>query len=305
VTPTIPSGGSAAGTDNAAPVSSAKSIVLTGGSGNVGRVLRKALAGRVKTVRILDLADPGELAEHESWAAADITDLAALTAAVEGADAIVHFAGYPNERAVEDMLRVNVLGTHNVYEAAVRAGIGRVVMASSNHATGFYPRDARIGVEDQMRPDSLYGLSKCWGELEAGVYFEKAGLRTLAIRIGNAGERPFDPRGLAVWISPRDLAQLVLIGLEHPDIDCTTVYGVSATDATWWDNSVAAALGYRPQDRTIDFAAPEAFQPKASPLPEVTDHFQGAGFCALNHDGVVRRRRFWRPASPFAAGDAS
>ncbi len=305
MTPTVPSGGSAAGTGNAAPASSTQSIVLTGGSGNVGRVLRKALAGRVKAVRILDLADPGDLAAHESWSAVDITDLAALTAAVEGADAIVHFAGYPNERAVEDMLRVNVLGTHNVYEAAVRTGIGRVVLASSNHTTGFYPRDARVGVEDQMRPDSLYGLSKCWGELEAGLYFEKTGLRTLAIRIGNAGERPFDPRGLAVWISPRDLAQLVLIGLEHPDVDCTTVYGVSGTDATWWDNSVATALGYRPQDRTVDFAAPEAFQPKPSPLPEVTDHFQGAGFCTLNHDGAVRRRRFWRPSSPSSSENAS
>jgi uronate dehydrogenase len=295
--PVPPGSSSPAGTDSAAPPSSAKSIVLTGGSGNVGRVLRRALAGRIGAVRILDLADPGDLAEHESWARVDITDLAALTAAVERADAIVHFAGYPNERAVEDILRVNVLGTHNVYEAAVRAGIGRVVLASSNHATGFYPRDVRVGVEDQMRPDSLYGLSKCWGELEAGLYFEKAGLRTLAIRIGNAGERPFDPRGLAVWISPRDLAQLVLIGLEHPDIDCTIVYGVSGTDAAWWDNSVATALGYRPQDRTVDFAAPEAFQPKPSPLPEVTDHFQGAGFCALGHDGAVRRRRVWRNRS--------
>ena len=294
MTSPIPSGGSATGAESAV---SAKSIVLTGGAGNVGRVLRRALAGRIGAVRILDIVDPGELAEHESWTSVDITDLAALTAAVEGADAIVHFAGYPNERAAEDMLRVNVLGTHNVYEAAVRAGIDRVVQASSNHVTGFYPRDARVGVEDQMRPDGLYGLSKCWGELEAGVYFEKAGIRTLAIRIGNAGVRPLDARGLAVWISPRDLAQLVLIGLEHPDIDCTTVYGASATDAAWWDNSVATALGYRPQDRTVDFAAPEAFQTKPSDLPQVTDHFQGGWFSAQGHDGVERRRRVWRNRS--------
>lgn len=294
MTSPVPPGGSDAGAES---IASAKSIVLTGGAGNVGRVLRRALAGRIGAVRILDIADPGPLAEHESWVPADITDLAALTAAVEGADAIVHFAGYPNERAAEDILRVNVLGTHNVYEAAVRTGIHRVVQASSNHVTGFYPRDARVGVEDQMRPDGLYGLSKCWGELEAGVYFEKAGIRTLAIRIGNAGERPFDARGLAVWISPRDLAQLVLIGLEHPDIDCTTVYGASANDAAWWDNSVATVLGYRPQDRTVDFAAPEAFQAKPSDLPQVTDHFQGGWFSAQGHDGVVRRRRMWRDRS--------
>ena len=264
------------------------SIVLTGGAGRVGRALRTALADKVGAVRIVDVVDPGPLAKNETWSSADISDVTALTASFEGADAIVHLAGYPNERGIEDLLRVNVLGTHNVYEAAKRSGIGRVVFGSSNHVMGFYPRDERVGVDDPLRPDSLYALSKCWGELEAGIYYQKAGIRSLIIRIGNASKQPLDARSLAIWISPRDLAQLVLIGLDHPDIECTTVFGASESDVGWWDNSVATALGYRPQDRIADFAAPEAFEQKPSALPHVADFFQGGRFCVLDHDGVER-----------------
>jgi uronate dehydrogenase len=264
------------------------SMVLTGGGGRVGRALREALAGKIAAVRIVDVADPGPLDKHETWCNADICNLSALTASFEDADAVVHLAGYPNERPIEDILRVNVLGTHNVYEAAKRAGIGRVVFGSSNHVVGFYPRHLRVGTDDPLRPDSLYALSKCWSELEAGIYYQKAGIRSLVIRIGNASKQPTDARSLAIWISPRDLAQLVLIGLEHPDIECTTVFGASESDAGWWDNSVATALGYRPRDRIADFAAP-AFEDKPSALPHVADFFQGGRFCAFDHDGVERR----------------
>jgi uronate dehydrogenase len=256
----------------------------------VGRALRQVLTDQVAGIRIIDLAEPSDLARNENWYRADICDLAALMAAVEGVDAIVHLAGYPNERAIEDILRVNVLGTHNIYEAARRVGIARVVFGSSNHVTGFYPRTTPVGANDPMRPDSLYGLSKCWGELEAGLYFEKAGIRSLLIRIGNASKQPADSRSLVTWISPRDLAQLVLIGLEHPNVDCTTVYGVSMVDGAWWDNATAAALGYQPQDRATDFATPEAFDNKPSEMAHVADYFQGGRFCVRDHDGIERRR---------------
>lgn len=269
--------------------------MLTGGAGRVGRSLRVELAGRLAAIRIVDTNDPGPLNENESWQRVDICDLVGLTETIAGADALVHLAGYPKERGIEDILRVNVLGTHNVYEACRRVGIGRVVLGSSNHVMGFHPRETAVGDVDPMRPDGLYGLSKCWGELEAGLYYEKAGICSLIIRIGHAGKQPADPRGLAVWVSPRDLAQLVLIGIEHPDIQCETVYGVSENDAGWWDNSVATALGYRPQDRTIDFAAPGALEQEVPQLPGITDYFKGGRFCAVDHDGVKRRRRIGVP----------
>lgn len=274
---------------------SAKVIALTGGSGRVGQRMRGALKGKVQSIRILDMIEPGELHEGETWSRADICDPEAMISALRGVDAIVHLAGYPNEQTIEDILRVNVLGTHNVYEAARQLGITRVVLGSSNHATGFYPRSQRVAPENMMRPDSFYGLSKCWNELEAGLYYEKFGIRSLIIRIANATMEPDNPRSDArsrgTWISPRDLAQLVLIGLEHPDIDCTTVYGVSGTDFGWWDNSTAEDLGYRPLDRGADHASSTSLEQSASEKPHIVEFFQGGRFCAMGHDGIVRQRR--------------
>lgn len=267
-------------------------IVLTGGAGNVARALRPELRrGGIEDLVLVDVVEPRDIAAGETWIRADITDLDAVTAAFRGARGVIHLAGYPRDDSLERIVALNVVGTTNVYEAARRAGVERVVYGSSNHATGFWPRDTRLATTDPMRPDGLYGLSKCWGELTAGLYFEKCGIRSLVVRIGNAQERPANPRSLIIWISPRDLAQLVFIGLDHPDVDCTTVWGVAENGEAWYDNSVARRLGYVPQDRPEDFATPEAFVARPSEMAEVADHFQGGPFCAIEHDGIVRRRR--------------
>ncbi|MDF0601384.1 NAD(P)-dependent oxidoreductase [Psychromarinibacter sp. C21-152] len=271
-------------------LTSDKRIAITGGSGRVGKAIRGALAGRVPSIRVVDIADPGALRANETWSKADISDRADLVRALVDVDAIVHLAGYPNERDIEEILRVNVLGTHNVFEAARENGIGRIVFGSTNHVVGFYPRETTVSPTDPMRPDSLYGLSKCWGELEAGLYYDKAGIRSLNIRIGNAAERPTDARAKAIWVAPDDLAQLVLIGLEHPDIRCETVFGVSETDGDWWDNGRAAELGYVP-GCSAAAAAPEPLAERATELPEISEIFQGGRFCVAGHDGTLRHRR--------------
>jgi uronate dehydrogenase len=269
---------------------SGKRIALTGGSGRVGTALRQFLAEQVTSIKIVDTADPGPLGANESWEQVDISDGEALATCMADVEAIVHLAGYPNEQGIDDILRVNVLGTHNVLEAARRNAISRVVFGSSNHAVGFYPRETRVSETDPMRPDSLYGLSKCWGELEAGLYFDKFGIRTLNIRIGNAGDRPTDARALRIWVSSRDLAQLVLIGLEHPDITCTTVFGISQVEAGWLDNSAAAALGYIPADSAQSLAGPDTALERPSPMPHIAEFFQGGRFCVIDHDGTLRGR---------------
>lgn len=271
-------------------------IIVTGGAGRVARSLRRAMSAEFRAVDVLDLVAETDLAPNERSVVCDITDPEALVRACADADAILHYAGYPNERPVEDMLRLNVQGTWNIYEAARRCGIGRVILASSNHATGFYPRSQTVSPEMPMRPDGTYGLSKCWGELVAGLYWDKHGIRSLSIRIGNSGMGPPKTRrGLYTWISARDLAQLTRIGLTHPLIDATTVYGVSALDGGWWDNSIAEALGYRPQDRIEDFAAPGAAD--SAPESDVAEMFQGGMFCDIDHDGTIRLR-----SDPLAAG---
>ena len=267
-------------------------IGITGGAGKVGTALRHVLASRFRAVRVIDLAAPASLAPNESFVATDVADLEALTTAFAGLDGVVHLAGFPSDydHTVEEMLHVNVLGASNVYEAARRAGVGRVVLGSSNHVVGFYPRAERVGPDVPMRPDGLYGLTKCWAELTAGLYYDKAGIRTLIVRIGNAQARPTTPRSLEIWLSPGDFAELVRIGMTHPEIDCTTVYGVSAGGGSWYDNSVAERLGFRPHDRIADFATPEAFRPQPFEMPEIAEYFQGGPFCEREHDGVLRVR---------------
>jgi uronate dehydrogenase len=266
----------------------AQRVVITGGAGKVGRALRAVIAPEFAEVVVLDLVAESALAPNETSLVCDVTDLPALTRALAGADAVIHLGGYPNDRPIEDILKVNCLGTWNLYVAARENGIERVVYASSNHATGFYPRDQVVSPEMPMRPDGTYGLSKSWGELVAGLFWDRSGIRTLSIRIGNALGPPANRRILEVWISARDLAQLVRIGLTHPQIDATVVYGISARENAWWDNSVAEALGYVPQDRNADFALPGA--ETSPPESAVSEAFQGGMFCDHDHDGVIRRR---------------
>ena len=277
--------------ENDAPFgNSSKRIAITGGSGRVGTAIRQELVGKVAGIKIIDTAKPSLLGPDETWDNVDVSDREALCRSVAEVDAIVHLAGYPNEREIEDILQLNVLGTHNILEAARLNGIERIVFGSSNHVIGFYPRDTQVSDKDPMRPDTLYGLSKCWGELEAGLYYDKFGIRSLNIRIGNAGAQPEDARALNMWVSGRDLAQLVMIGLEHPDITCTTVFGVSDVPSGWWDNSTARALGYVPMDSAKDLAGPKSHKERASPLPQVAEYFQGGRFCVIGHDGKIRRR---------------
>lgn len=262
-------------------------LAIVGGSGRVGTALRKELAPLVHSILVLGRSRPDDLAPNERYLEVDMSEVDKMRAAFEGMDGVIHMAGIPKEAPLEDIVRVNVLGTSNVYEAARLAGVPRVVLGSSNHAIGYYPRDVVVSGTAQMRPDGLYGLSKCWTELVAGLYYDKYGIRSLIIRIGNAGKQPKTLRSLEVWVSARDLCQLTLIGLTHPDIDATTVFGVSGGGGTWWDNSSATKLGYKPKDIIAEHAAPELSTEDES---EVALFYQGGRFAAANHVGGIRKR---------------
>jgi uronate dehydrogenase len=260
-------------------------VLITGGAGRIGTKLRRELASAFDLIRTFDrvpVADPGP---GEESVVGDLGDMAALEAAMAGMDGVVHLAAIPNEQPWEVMLRTNVIGTWNVYEAAFRSGVRRVVFGSSNHAVGFYPRTTRIGSDVPCRPDSRYGLTKCWGEDVGSLYADKYGVRSLHIRIGNAMGPPGNLRALALWISTRDLAQLVTIGLTHPDIHNTIVYGISDNAAGWYDNSVAHALGYRPEDRSQDHVEAAMAGEAADTSDAVARHYQGGPFCSIEYAG--------------------
>ena len=261
-----------------------KTVLITGAAGDIGSRLRKLLKGVYPQIRLSDLRKPADFAVKESFIAADLADYAQVEKIVAGVDGIVHLGGFSVEGSWETIHRANIVGCHNLFEAAYRAGVGRVVFASSNHAIGFYPRTERIGVDVTVRPDSRYGVSKAFGEALGALYADKHGLRVTCLRIGNVADAPADERRLSIWLKPEDLVQLVRIGLEHPDIHYEIFYGVSDNAASFWDNANALRFGYRPQGRAEDFREPAlAAQKKLGPDP-IGARYQGGPFCSGEYD---------------------
>jgi uronate dehydrogenase len=255
-----------------------KRILITGAAGGVAGMIRPHLR-RDFRLRLSDRKPVANVVEAEELAPADLGDLAAVRKAVAGTDGIIHLGGHPVESDFETILQANIVGTYNVFEAARLEGVKRVVFASTNHVVGFYPRAETIPVDVTPRPDSRYGVSKSFGESLASLYADKYGAEVMSIRIGHVFDRPSDVRRLAIWISPRDLAQLMRIGLESPGIRHVIVYGMSDNKRAWWDNSNAARLGYRPQDRSEDYAAEILAKGSGDRGDPRVDLNQGGEFC--------------------------
>jgi uronate dehydrogenase len=233
-------------------------VLLTGAAGRMGSMLRSRLARPGRVLRLLDVAPlapppgPGEEA-----VTASVTDLAAMTAACAGAGAVIHLGGIASEAPWERILEVNINGVYTIFEAARRAGTGRVVFASSNHAVGFTPREA-FPVADYAypAPDTYYGVSKAAGEAVAGLYARRYGMDAICVRILSCFERPASTRMLATWLSPDDAGRLFEACLTAPSPGFRVVYGVSAnTRGGWVSLAGARALGYEPRDDAEAYAA--------------------------------------------------
>jgi uronate dehydrogenase len=259
-------------------------ILITGAAGDVGARLRNLFKGVYPQIRVSDIRKPADLGAGEEFVAADLADYGQVEKITSGIDGIVHLGGYSVEGPWETIHKSNIVGCYNLFEAAYRAGVKRVVFASSNHAVGFYPREQKIGVNVTVRPDSRYGVSKAFGEALGALYADKHGLRVTCIRIGNVNDKPLDKRRLSIWIKPEDLAQLIRIGLEHPDIRFEIFYGASDNEAAWWDNSNAHRFGYRPQGRSEDFRAEAMAEQAKLPPDPISDRYQGGPFCSDEYD---------------------
>jgi uronate dehydrogenase len=260
-----------------------KTLLITGAAGDIGTHLRRELAGvyklRLSDIRAIDTRGAGE-----TFAQADIANLPDMLRITEGVDAILHLGGVSAEADWEPILQANIIGCYNVFEAARRTGVKRVLFATSNHAVGFYRRDETIDHRVYPRPDSRYGLSKVFGEQVGSLYADKYGLEVFCMRIGNLNPKPVDKRRLSIWLSPRDLAQLVRIGVDHPDIRFEIVYGVSGNKRSWYDNSNAHRLGYRPQDDSEPYAQ-EILAKHVDDADPRVERFQGGTFVALESGG--------------------
>ena len=231
-----------------------KTILVTGAAGGVAGMIRPLLRTDYR-LRLSDRRPVPDPTAEEEVVPAELTDPAAVRRAVAGVDGIIHLGGYPLETDWETIHAANIIGAYNLFEAARLESVRRIVFASTNHVVGFYPRAETIADDVTVRPDTRYGLSKAFGEALASLYAFKYGAEVMSIRIGNVAYQPSDIRRLAIWVSPRDLVQLMRIGLEQPGIRHEIVYGMSDNARAWWDNSNAHRLGYRPQDRSEDYAA--------------------------------------------------
>ncbi|WP_457332626.1 NAD-dependent epimerase/dehydratase family protein [Rhizobacter sp. P5_C2] len=239
-----------------------KRLLLTGAAGGLGRVLRPRLKAYCDVLRLSDLADLGSAAAGEELSQVPLQDGAAVHQLLEGVDAVVHLGGVSVEAAFDPILQANIVGTYNLYEAARKHGVKRVLFASSNHVTGFYRQDEVLDTNALPRPDGLYGLSKAFGENLARFYFDRHGIETACLRIGSSFAEPKDRRMLATWMSFDDLERLVMSCLTAPLVGYSVVYGMSNNRTQWWDNTKAKHLGYVPQDSSEPFrAAVEARQP--------------------------------------------
>jgi len=253
-----------------------KTVLITGATGDVGTHLSRELAGRYK-LRLSDRR-PLKPPKGQTFVKADITKMANALRITKGVDAIVHLGGYSVEGPWESILQANIIGCYNVFEAARRNGVKRVLFPTSNHAVGFYRRDQTIDHRVYPKPDSRYGVSKVFGEALGSLYADKYGMEVFMMRIGNVNPMPIDKRRLSIWFSPRDLAQLVSIGIEHPDIRFEIVYGISRNKRAWYDNSNAFRLGYRPQDDSEIFAQ-EVLQKEKLSTDDIAETHQGGIFC--------------------------
>ncbi|MBX9907496.1 MAG: NAD(P)-dependent oxidoreductase [Beijerinckiaceae bacterium] len=261
-------------------------ILITGAAGRIGSLLRRELPGDAELaaffggpfrLKATDIVDPGPGEHADEVSTGDLADAAFVESlfADGGVAAVIHLAGYPREADWDVLLDANIRATINIWEAARRHGVDRVLYASSNHAIGFYPRSRKIDHRVTQRPDSRYGLTKVFGEELGFLYAHKFAIRSFSMRIGMFLPQPTSRRGLSNWLSLPDAVRLVKVGLTA-DYICETVYGVSNNARSFWDNSSAHRLGYRPQDDSEAFA--HLFPGPDHPGDRWAEHFQGGPY---------------------------
>jgi len=256
-------------------------LVLTGAAGRLGSYLREPLSKLAHSLVSSDLAeDVGKLYANESYVQADLTQLDDMVALLEGADMVIHFGAYVDEAPFDTILGPNIIGAYNVWEAAYRMGVRRVVYASSIHAVGMHKTTDFIGTDVAHRPDTFYGLAKCFTEDLASMYWDKRQLESVCMRILSCAQVT-SARAVGSWLSYDDLIHLVEQSITTPITGFTVVYGVSNNDRATVDNTKASFLGYRPKDNAEQFA--EKIFAESEPM-DVTDlgHLcQGGPFASV------------------------
>lgn len=248
-------------------------VLVTGMSGLIGTAMRRLMDPSRYELRALSRREVPGVPNHR----ADVADLDAIAPAFRGVDAVVHLAADVRlDPPFEELLRANIVGTYNVFEAARRAGVTRVIFASSGAViSGWEKAEPYVSLssgryaglrewpmithETPLRPNGTYGASKAWGEALGRQYADAHGLSVLCIRIGRvtAADRPREPREFAVWCSQRDVVQMIERCLAAPP---TLVWDVFfATSRNRWGyrdlDHARTVIGFEPADAAEDHRA--------------------------------------------------
>jgi nucleoside-diphosphate-sugar epimerase len=243
-------------------------LTITGGAGRIATALTPLLRDRYR-IRLTDRREPPAGLECDEFVLGDVTDLAVAEQAAKGASAVLHLAGNPATSATWDEVRPpNIDGTFNVFEAARRHGIRKVVFASTNHVMGFYALEQKFPIDTSapIRPDSLYGVSKAFGEALARYYSDAFGMSMICLRIGwFTPDVPAAASLNPLWISARDLAQIVGSCLET-----ARPFGIynatSNNPQRHWDLQTSRdELGFAPIDDVTRVARPGEGGPYVDP----------------------------------------
>lgn len=258
-------------------------ILITGAAGRLGTELRRGLAPLARKLRLTDKVEIKDLQPNEEVVICDLHDADAIMKVAEGVDAIIHFGGQPLEVSWEKILQSNIQGSYNIYEAARKNGVKRVIYASSVHAIGYHELETHIDTEAPHRPDSLYGLSKCFVEDLGRLYWDKFGIETVALRIFSSFPEPADRRMLWSWLSFEDCIRLVKASLTAPRVGFTISFGMSDNTVSPVDNDKAGHLGYKPQDNTELFRADVESRFKRSDPYAPATRLLGGWFVDIGH----------------------
>lgn len=251
-------------------------LVLTGAAGKLGSYLREPLSKMCDVLITTDIVKNIEnVAINETYVQADLANMTQIEPLLEGANMVVHFGALVDEAPFEQILGPNFIGAYNIWEAAHRHKLRRVVYASSIHAVGMYPKTEAIDINVPHRPDTFYGLAKCFAEDLGRMYWEKRGLESVCMRILSCAQVT-NPRAVGSWLSYDDLVRLVQRAIDTPITGFSIVYGVSDNDRTPVDNSGARHLGFRPKDNAEKFA--EEIYSNSAPLdPNKPEHYLHGG----------------------------
>ena len=229
-------------------------IVLTGAGGRLGSYLREPISNLCNYLVSTDIKENiGPLYENEKFIQADLSNFDEINPIIENATMVCHFGAIVDELPFNKLLGPNYIGSYNIWESSRRHSVKRVIYSSSMHAVGMYPKTMTLKTDTPHRPDSFYGLAKCFTEDLAKMYFEKNAIEAVCLRIASCA--PVNTaRSLSSWLSYNDLIKLVTKSIDTPYTGYTIIYGISNNDRKNVDNSNASHIGYIPEDNAEIFA---------------------------------------------------